>query len=310
MLKKILYIVLGLFIALNVILASQAYRSTYFYEQNTIDFKYLKDKQGLEKWSTILLGAKTPKRPIVDFPKTAYDTVSFTDTEGYKLEAWYVSVAASKGTVLLFHGHSSNKGMLLCEAETFQALGYNTLSVDARSHGNSQGNVCTIGYNEAEQVKLAHNWAAAKGEKNIVYWGASMGASTILRAIPLYGLKPSKVILNCPFASMHDGVKGFLRNMNLPAEPLATGLMAWGSVLRTSNTFNYQPAEYAKSLKMPVLLLWGAKDNRVLRHETDLIFKNLGSSQKKLVVFEESGHQPYCKNEPEVWQESVGGFLE
>ncbi len=309
MFKKILYVVLGLFIIINVILAFQAYRSTYFYEQNTIDYTHFKDKKGLDKWSSILLGAKTPKRPIADFPKTAYQTLTFKDSEGYVLEAWYLPVPKSKGTVALFHGHSSNKGMLLCEAETFQALGYNTLSVDARSHGNSQGNICTIGYKEAEQVKLAHDWLAGKGEHNIIYWGASMGASTILRAIPQYNLKPSKVILNCPFASMHDGVKGFLRNMNLPTEPLATGLMVWGSILRGTNTFNYIPAEYAKTLSIPVLLLWGAKDNRVLRYETDLIFKNLGSTQKKLAVFEQSGHQSYCKSEPELWRKQVEEFL-
>ncbi len=309
MLKKALYFFLTFFLLLNVIIGFQAYRSSYFYEQNSVDYVRPNDRKGLSKWASIFLGVKTPKRPLEDSPKGDFKTIVLTDSDGYKLEGWYISVPNPKGTVLLFHGHSSNKSKVLCQAEIFQSLGYNTLSMDARSHGNSEGNVSTVGYNEAEQVKLAHSYASKNGETNIIYWGASMGASTILRAIDLYRLKPNKIILNCPFASMHDAVKGFLRNMHLPSEPLASGLMFWGAVLRTSNTFAYNPAEYAKKLTMPVLLQWGTQDNRVTKEETDLIFKNIGSSDKKLQLFEESGHASYCNTEHEKWVKGISDFL-
>ena len=40
--------------------------------------------------------------------------------------------------------------------------------VDFRAHGNSDGNTCTIGYDESEDVKLAYDYISNKGEKNIV----------------------------------------------------------------------------------------------------------------------------------------------
>jgi uncharacterized protein len=74
--------------------------------------------------------------------------------------------------------------------------------------------------------------------------------------------------------------------------------------------FDYQPAEYAKSIKnTPVLLQWGRIDKRVTQQETDLIFKNLGALPKQLVIYETAGHESYCKKENLKWEGVVEDFL-
>jgi uncharacterized protein len=302
-------IALGIFLFLNVIIAFQAYRITYFYEQNEVQFKRFPDMNLGEKVQMVLFGAKIPKRPMTDFPKSKYETIKLKDSEGYTLEAWYVPVKDSKGTILLFHGHSGAKSQMLCEAEFFNSLGYSTFSLDARSHGNSEGNVCTVGYKESEGVKLAYDFVKAKNEKNIILFGSSMGAAMLIKAIPEFKLEPQKLIINCPFASMNDAVKGYLRNMHLPISPLAEMLMFWGSVERGVWTFNYKPAEYIKIIKTPTLFQWGANDVRVLRNETDELFSNLGSVEKRLFVYKNSGHEQYCKSENELWKQQMIDFL-
>jgi alpha/beta superfamily hydrolase len=47
---------------------------------------------------------------------------------------------------------------VLDESAGFRQLGYNTLLVDFRAHGNSGGNTCTVGYYESEDVKLAYDY--------------------------------------------------------------------------------------------------------------------------------------------------------
>jgi uncharacterized protein len=302
-------IFLFLFILINVILAFQAYRITYFYEQNEVTFKKFPDLSTFEKIKTIVLGAKMPKRTMTDYPKGPFETLKLKDSEGYNLEAWYVPISGSKGTILLFHGHGGAKSQMLCEAEYFNSLGYNTLSLDARSHGNSEGNVCTVGYKETEGVKLAYDFVKSKGEKNIILFGSSMGAAMIIKAVPEFKLEPQKLIINCPFATMNDAVKGYLRNMNLPTSPIAEMLMFWGSVERGIWTFNYKPVDYIKEIKTLTLFQWGAKDVRVLEKETNVLFKNLGSSVKTLFIYKNSGHEQYCKSENELWRQQMAGFL-
>jgi uncharacterized protein len=300
---------LVLFVLINIIVAFQAYRITYFYEQNEVVFKKFPDLTISEKIQTVLFGAKIPKRPMVDFPANKYDTLKLKDRDGFNLEAWYVPIENSKGTILLFHGHAGCKSQVVPESNYFNSLGYSTLLLDARSQGNSEGNVCTIGYQESEGVKLAYDFVKAKGEKNIILFGSSMGAAMVLKAIPEFKLEPQKLIINCPFATMHDAVKGYLINLKIPATPLSNLLMFWGSVERGIWTFNYQPAEYIKDIKTPTLFQWGAKDVRVSKEETNLLFNNLASKDKNLVIYQNSGHEQYCKSEKGKWEQQMAAFL-
>jgi len=127
--------------------------------------------------------------------------------------------------------------------------------------------------------------------------------------LPEYNIKPDKLILECPFATLPEAVEGRLRMMGLPTQ-LANLIAFWGSVQSGIWTFNYKPAEYAKEIDTPTLLQWGALDPRVAESETKTILENLNGLDKNLVVYENSAHQSYCKNESERWRESVKSFLE
>ncbi len=309
-LKKTGKFLLFLFLLLNVLVAIQAYHTTYFYEQGIYPFKKPSERTKTENISAALFGLKQSKRNVIGEPAFSYETIKLKDEAGFELEGWYVPKDSAKGTVLLFHGHGSCKAAVINEANYFHEIGYNTFSLDVRSHGNSQGNVCTVGYKEAQNVKLVYDWVQAKGEKNIIIWGASMGASMSIKAIADYQLEPQKVILHCPFASMKEAAKGFLRKAKIPASPLAEMMMFWGSVQRGYWGFNYKPVEYAKKIHSPVLLQWGRNDERVTVEETNAIFNNINTPNKQLVIYENSGHESYCNRENEKWKTTVKSFLE
>jgi len=213
------------------------------------------------------------------------------------------------GTVILFHGHGSSKSKVLNEAYYMFGLGFNTFLVDFRAHGGSEGETCTIGYNESEEVKLSYDYIQRSGEKNICLWGISMGASAITHAISEYRLQPQRIILEMPFGSLKEAVKGRMRIMGIPGEPMATLLTFWGGTEQGFWAFNLNPSEYARNIYCPVLLQWGANDSRVTKTETEEIFDNLGATEKKLVIYETAKHESLCSKEPQKWQNEIKGFL-
>lgn len=301
---------LGIFLVVNLLLAFHAYRFTYFYDNpEGIKPKRPEEMSFGEKAQNALFGIKFLKRAIDTLPGRPYQTVELSTNDGETLEAWYVPSDSARGTVLMFHGHSSSKAKIMAEAEYFHQLGFHTLLVDFRAHGNSSGNVCAFGTHESADVKAAYDFVVQQGERNIVLWGVSMGAATVLRAVPEYDLKPQRIVLECPFASLYDAVKGRLRTLHVPESPFAELLMFWGSVERGMWAFGYAPAQDAQQITCPTLLNWGAQDPRVLRHETDQIFGNLGTNAKQLVVFEESAHQSFCVKEPQKWKQVMSDFL-
>lgn len=307
--RRFLRIVLSLFLLLNIMAAFHAYKFTHFYPANEVVKKRPEEMNWWDKTKAIVVGVRFPKSVNSVTPDTTYKTVNFKTADGIPIEAWYTEKSKAKGTVILFHGHGASKSKVLTEANYMYSLGYSTLLVDFRAHGGSGGDVCTIGYKEAEEVKLAYQYLVDKGEKNIVLWGISLGAATITHAISEYHIEPSKIILEMPFGALTDAVKGRVRIMGLPEQPIATLLTFWGGTEQGFWAFSHNPSAYAKSVNCPVLLQWGAKDPRVTREEIDAIYKNLVIPTKKLVVYESAGHESLCKKETLKWQAEVRAFL-
>ncbi len=291
-------------------MAFHAYRLTYFYESTEAVFRRPEQMSMGEKVTQALFGFRVPKRPVKEVPDFPYQKIQLKNANNQILVGWLSPAQGkSKGTVILWHGHGSNKSRVLAEARYFHELGYQTVLFDFRSHGESQGNVCTIGYHETDDVKTVYKWVKAKGESNIILWGMSMGAATILKAVPEFELKPSKVLIECPFGSLEDAIEGRLRSLHIPAQPFSSLLLFYGSMERSMDGWAYQPASYARQLNMPVLLQWGRSDPRVSQAETQLIFANLRAKKKRLVIYEESGHQSFCRHETDKWKKEVSDFL-
>lgn len=306
--RILLRTIIVLFILINIIVMFHAYKFTHFYNAGEVTVKPDSLKTGWEKTREAFLGINFAKKNNGPKPDTAYQTVYLTTKDNLKLEGWYRPVDSAKGTVILFHGHGGNKTDVNHETAAFQKMGYNTFQLDFRAHGNSEGNTTTIGTNESEDVKLAYDFIIAKGEKNIVLWGISMGAATVAKAVNDYELKPSAVILEMPFGSIYKAVRGRIRTMHLPEEPLSTLLTFWGGTEHGFWAFSNKPTEYVKKIECPVLLQWGKNDPRVTRQEIDDIYLNL-HVQKTLVVYENTGHESICKKENEKWVSSVKAFL-
>lgn len=295
-----------IFVLVNVITAFHAYKFTHFYDPDKVTLKRKEDKTGWDKTKEALFGAKAVKQKNRKADST-WQTIYLTTGSGLKLEGWYIARDSAKGTVIMFHGHGGTKSGITEEAMAFNSMGYNTLLMDFRAHGGSEGNTCTIGYHESEDVKLAFDHIRSRGEKNIVLWGISMGAAAITKAI-YEGVEPEKVILEMPFASILKAAEGRLALMKIPAQPLATLVTFWGGVEQGFWAFRIKPSKYARAIHCPALVQWGRNDIRVTWEETESVYNNI-PAQKKLVIYEHSGHESLCKKENDKWITEVSNFL-
>jgi len=299
-----------LFVLLNVIVAFHAYKFTHFYNNGEITIKKTEEKTRWDKTKEILFGINAVKQQNTNASDSTYQTITLTTKDSIKLEGWYIPADSAKGTICMFHGHGGKKSGTNDEAKVFHKLGYNTFQIDFRAHGNSGGNTCTIGYDESEDVRLSYDYIKAKGEKNIVLWGISMGASTITKFVKDYQINPEKIILEMPFGTIQDAAAGRLKMMGLPPQPLATLITFWGGLEHGFWAFSMKPQEYAASIKCPVLLQWGRNDPRVSKSEEDILFKNISNTNKKFVVYETAGHESLCKKETAKWEAEIASFLQ
>jgi len=303
--KKGLWPLLVLFVLINIIAALQAYKFTHFSGGGVRTERI--NLTPIKKLELLFTGVDNPRPVNTIMPTVPYKTIVITSN--VKMECWYIPAAhTAKGTVILFHGYTSNKSELLARSEIFLEKGYSCLLVDFMGSGGSEGNQTTIGFKEAQEVKDCYEYIKAKGDQPIYLYGASMGAVAIMKAIKDYHITPKAIIIECPFGTMYQTVCARFHMLHVPTVPLAAILVFWGGIENGFWGFSYKPVDDAKNIHCPTLLQYGEKDDRVTRGETDAIYANL-AGPKQLITYPLAGHDNYldkCKNE---WAQNVIDFL-
>lgn len=301
------YLFLFGFLLLNVISYNHAYKFTHFAEENTPKSGKPEFLPLTEKLKVIFWGISNPKPVNYHKPARTHETINIQSKEN--LEAWLVSPENPKGIVLLFHGYSGSKSGMINYAEEFYQKGYRTLLVDFQGSGGSTGHQTTIGFEESKDVEVSYNYIKNRFPKEeIILFGSSMGAAAILKSVAETEIKPNKLIVECPFGSMRTTTQKRFEAMGLPTFILPDLLMIYGSIQNGFNAYAHNPTKYAKGVDIPTLLLYGAKDPRVTRAETDAIFENL-QGEKSLGIFENAGHENYLWRHRGEWEREIDAFL-
>lgn len=295
-----------IFFFMNIIASFHAWKFTHFATSSVIKTKSPTKLSVSEKLKALAFGVSNPRPENSLLPSRPYNVIKLKSSK--IIECWDIKIDSAKGYVILFHGYSANKSLMLDKAEEFLKLRYNVFLVDFIGSGGSEGNQTTVGFKEAEDVNAAYNYISQKGEKNLILFGSSMGAAAIMKAINQFELKPSSVILECPFGSMYQTTAARFKNMGVPAFPMAGLLVFWGGAENGFWAFGHNPVNYARSINCPVLLVYGEKDKQVSKSETIEIFENL-KGKKVLKIYPEAEHENYLIKYHTEWINDVSGFL-
>ncbi|MDO4548040.1 MAG: alpha/beta hydrolase [Clostridia bacterium] len=195
------------------------------------------------------------------------EKVSITSRDGQKLYAAYLPCEGSKNTIILVHGYRSNRFIdFACAFQMYHELGLNILSIDMRSHGDSEGKYILFGL--AERYDIV-DWAGFLNEKyhpdKIIFDGISMGAATVLMTLDLE--LPSNVagvIADCGYTSP-KAIWSYVAKRDMYCIPQ---LIMPGVSLLVKLFTGYDPAsssaiEAVKKAKIPVLFVHGEADGFV-----------------------------------------------
>ncbi|WP_400191797.1 alpha/beta hydrolase [Hymenobacter sp. B81] len=306
--RRLLLTALLLALLVNVVAFNHAWRFTHFSTEPGGHTAAPEQLSVAGKLWVLATGIRNPRPVNRGQPSFAYQTLHIPSANGL-LESWFGPVPNARGTVALFHGYTSDKSRLLREAAYFRRLGYSILLTDFAGNGGSAGTRITVGYREAYDVAAVAQWLQRRQPHTpLVFYGVSMGAVAILRAESELGVRPTANIIECPYGSMLQTARNRFRAMHLPAFPFAHLLVFWGGVQNGFWAFDLRADAYARRIRTPTLLMWGTQDRRVTRTETDAIFAGLrGPKQRQF--FSGSGHEPYWRQHPQLWEKKIVQFF-
>jgi len=240
-----------------------------------------------------------PKAVPRDDPRTMlgfrFEHVSFTATDGVRLDGWWIPARADAGpaasssrapdwgskTVILCHGLGSNKVNQLVMAQALVPGGYNVLAFDFRAHGASGGQLSTFGDLERRDVLGAVRWVRRnrpEGASRVFGVGASMGAAALVAA----AADPSpegQAIEAVAVYGTYDDLGSLVGTMcdNFFIPPVGWMAVHVGLPIADAHVGRrlgrFSPAEEVKSLwPRPILVIHGKKDRIIdFRHGQNLL---------------------------------------
>ncbi len=214
--------------------------------------------------------------PMWIFPEQyglRYEKISFHTRDGLELKGWFIpSTTGDKRTIVMCHGWGDNKGELLKQTCFLNENGgFNLLYFDFRSHGESAGEITTIGGLETIDFDAAIEWLRkAKPDlaDSIGVFGLSMGAAVAVASLPKHpDLRCAAV--ESPFSDYRTVIKRWAwNNMKLPYYPLvALTLLILRSRVKDPAIDRFNPVEAAPKISPRPLFVIGGEFDRLMTPE-------------------------------------------
>ncbi len=227
----------------------------------------------------IVFLSNLPGRALTATPEDAgfdYEDVTLETSDGLKLHGWYVPAAQARGVVLFLHGNAGNISHRLDSIAIFRELGLDTLIIDYRGYGQSQGKPSEQGtYLDADAAwhYLVSNRGVAADE--IIVFGRSLGGSVAAWLANQY--RPAALIIESSFSSALD--------MAHKLDPFMP--------VRLITRLDYPVKLYVSRLHCPLLVIHSRDDEIIPFTMAEAIY-NSAAEPKSLL---------------EIWGDHNNGFL-
>lgn len=235
--------------------------------------------------------------------------------DGLTLHGDYVHTPTEPANKLLiaFHGYTSNRMGCSTIAVSFLKRGYDVLMVDARAHGESDGEYSGFGILDRFDCLAWIDYANERfdSKKDIILHGVSMGAATVLMASGLPGMPDNvkAVIADCAFTSPYDVFAHVLkRDYKLPPFPI---MNITDELCRRKAGYGF--SEYSTLTAMsrttiPTLFIHGKNDKFVPVWMSEKNYQ-VCAAPKDMLLVDNAGHGASLFEAPELYENKVFQFI-
>lgn len=231
--------------------------------------------------------------------------------DGLKLYGWNLPQSGHRYAILC-HGYGGEPEEMAPYANRFYKMGYSVLTPAAQAHERSDGKYYGMGWKERHHVvRWAESIARADANAEIVLFGLSMGAATVMMAAGEALPDNVKCIIeDCGYSSVWEEFAVRLSHMvpilNAPLLFLADKLCR----IRAGYGFSEaSAAEQLKKAKLPMLFIHGEQDTFVPYAMLDSVYNACASKEKEKLSVPNAAHARAAETDPKLYWDSIENFL-
>lgn len=263
-----------------------------------------------------LIRSRLPKRTVTfkkEGSKGKYIEFETKDKLILKGYLTYSNLDSTKATIILLHGIRSGKETFLSSTKKLADLGFNTIALDLRSHGESQGKHCTFGIKEKEDISALIDYLATseKIQNNIGVWGQSLGAAVAIQSMATdkrikFGIIESTF---SDFKAITHDYFNYHLGFNIPF--FTNYLVDRAGKIADFDPNDARPKKYCQKIeKEAVLVVHGNQDRRINIKYGRENFANIKSKNKEFLQIDGATHLNVREVGGEDYFNHVCSFIE
>lgn len=222
------------------------------------------------------------------------EEITIRTYDGIRLVGHYHHAADGAPLYLQFHGYRGCGIRDFCGGNRLaRDLGGNTLVVDQRAHGKSDGNTITFGIKERLDCLAWIEYARDRfgADYPIYLTGVSMGAATVLMAAgERLPDNVRGVLADSSYSSPAEIIRRVCGEMGLPVRLVYPFICFGGWLFGGFRLWKYSATDAVSRATVPVLLVHGEADDFVPCEMSEALFAACQAPIKQLETFPEAGH--------------------
>jgi pimeloyl-ACP methyl ester carboxylesterase len=235
------------------------------------------------------------RRPVNQPPPSGCEDKTYPG-KGVALAGWQCHASGERrGTLVYLHGVADNRAAVAGIVSRFTAQGFDVVAYDSRAHGNSQGDTCTYGFYEKEDLRSVLD---TLDPGPIVLIGTSLGA-----AVALQEAADDSRVTAVVSAEVFSDLRTVARE-RAPFFLTEEVIRKAFSLAEARGQFvldQVSPVEAARRIPVPVLLIHGASDKDTVPDHSRRVYAAL-QGPKQLILVEGAGHNESL-NRGDVWNQ-------
>ena len=239
--------------------------------------------------------------------------LSIQTADGLRLSAMLIgsNTDTTKATVVILHGISACKETNYGRAKLLADAGFASLLLDLRAHGKSDGEFCTFGFYEKQDLRaVADTLARLFPEQPIGIWGASLGGAVALQSMevePRYQFG----IIESTFDEFYKVAMEYGADwmFGLRSHWLTNRVLHKSGQIAHFEPDAVKPVVSAAKINRPVLFIHGDKDSRIPKWFGERNYEACPSPQKQWVLIPGGGHNNLWNLDGPKLKETVINFV-
>ncbi len=238
--------------------------------------------------------------------------IYFNSFDNIKIHSTIIEDNNTDIIAIIVHGYGSSSYSMKHFAYHFYNMGISSLLIDLRSYGESEGNICSLGYYEQYDVLKAIEYINNNYKnKKIILLGTSMGASTVLLlSNKLLDNNIKLIVADSPFSSIKEILSyRLLKTYFLPAFPFVN---IASIITKKRFDFSFDDANINNNIKnsnLPILFIH-SKNDKVVPIKMCYNLYKLCNSKKDILIFDKAKHIQSIHIYEEKYLSKLKSFIE